>query len=129
MLETLKRNPHAAYGYCSFSFGWKKFKLWPFDADKLKHMPYIHTTSLMRRSIFPGFDESIKRLQDWDLWLTLLEQGHSGIWLRQYLFTVKTGGTMSQWLPKFFVRYFKRHKKTQTYLTAVEVIKKKHHLV
>ena len=92
-------------------------------------MPYIHTTSLIRKKDFPGFDENIKRLQDWDLWLTMLEQGKRGIWIPKYLFTVHPGGTMSKWMPKIFVRYFKRNKKVHSYLDAVEIVKKKHQLV
>lgn len=92
-------------------------------------MPFIHTTSLLRRNDFPGFDENIKRLQDWDLWLTMLEQGRTGVWLPEYLFMVKTGGTMSKWIPKFFIRYFRRSKKVGDYLQAVDQVKKKHLLV
>ncbi|MEK7189285.1 MAG: glycosyltransferase family A protein, partial [Patescibacteria group bacterium] len=46
MSQALDENPGASYVYSSFTFGWKKFKLWEFSADKLREMPYIHTTSL-----------------------------------------------------------------------------------
>ncbi|MDP3995084.1 MAG: glycosyltransferase family A protein, partial [bacterium] len=58
MSKVLDENPGVSYAYSSFKFGWKKFKLWEFSAEKLKEMPYIHTTSLMRREHFPGFDQS-----------------------------------------------------------------------
>ncbi len=128
-LNTLTTNKNISYCFTSFKFGWKKFKLWEFNEQKLKEMPYIHTTSLIRRTDFPGFDENIKRLQDWDLWLTMLEQGKKGIWIPKYLFTVHPGGTMSKWMPKIFVRYFKRNKKVHSYLDAVEIVKKKHQLI
>ena len=35
MLKTLKDNPDASFCYSSFMWGYKKFKLWPFDAKKL----------------------------------------------------------------------------------------------
>lgn len=127
-LRILQQNNSYSFVYTSFKYGWKKFSLWEFDSEKLKIMPYIHTTSLIRRAHFPGFDENIKRLQDWDLWLTVLERGHAGVWLPEYLFTVNPGGTMSKWVPKIFVRYFKRNKRVQSYLDAVQVIMKKHHL-
>ena len=104
MAKALDENSEVSYVYSSFKFGWKKFQLWKFDAEKLKQMPYIHTTSLIRREHFPGWDPTLKRLQDWDLWLTMLEQGHTGKWIPEVLFTVKTGGTMSSWLPSFLTK-------------------------
>lgn len=41
----------------------------------------------MRRSVFPGFDEHLGRLQDWDVWLTLLERGVTGIYIPRILYT------------------------------------------
>ncbi|MBI1961282.1 MAG: hypothetical protein HYS45_01105 [Parcubacteria group bacterium] len=120
MSKVLDENPGASYAYSSFKFGWKTFKLWEFDADRLRQMPFIHTTSLMRREHFPGFDESLKRLQDWDLWLTMLEKGYNGIWIQEVLFNVKTGGTMSSWLPSFLA------KRNKEYQASVEVVRKKH---
>ena len=127
MFDTLEKNQKVAYAYSSFKFGFKKFPLWPFDAGKLKQMPYIHTTSLICRDKFPGFDESLKRFQDWDLWLTMLEKGESGVFIDEFLFSVKSGGTMSAWLPKFFYKlsWLKAVKK---YQEAEEIIKKKHRL-
>ena len=80
MRSALRASPDASYAYSSFLWGMKKFKLFEFDAEKLKQMPYIHSTSLLRREHFPekGWDENIKKLQDWDLWLTMLEQGIAG---------------------------------------------------
>ncbi|PIR93050.1 hypothetical protein COT99_02870 [Candidatus Falkowbacteria bacterium CG10_big_fil_rev_8_21_14_0_10_43_10] len=127
MHDALQNNPEASYAYSSFIFGKKKFKLWPFDAEKLKQMPYIHTTSLCRREHFPGWDENIKRLQDWDLWLTMLAQGHTGVWFPEFLFTAQTAhGTMSHWLPKFVYRWLPWMKEVKKYKEAMEIIKKKH---
>ena len=126
MLEKMNRvldeNPQISYTYSSFKFGWKKFKLWEFDADRLKQMPYIHTTSLIRRQHFPKFDENLKRLQDWDLWLTMLSQEHIGKWINQVLFTVKSGGTISKWIPSFLTKF------SSEYKGAVSLIKNKHNL-
>ncbi len=55
--------------------------------DTLKGRNYISTMSLMRRSAFPGWDESLKRLQDWDLWLTMAEQRSKGVYVGKMLFT------------------------------------------
>jgi len=128
MYEALKKNPEAAFAYSSFKFGFKTFKLWPFDLEKLKKTPYIHTTSLIRREFFPGFDESLKRFQDWDLFLTISEQGHSGQFIPEVLFTVKSGGTISSWLPKSFYKLFNFSKKVKKYKEAEKIIKQKHNL-
>jgi len=131
MLKTLTDHPQASYVYCSFLWGRKKFRLEPFNAEKLKKMPYIHTMSLIRREHFPaaGWDESIKKLQDWDLWLTMLEQGHIGAWLDQILFKVQTGGTMSSWLPSFAYKWMPFLPNVKKYKEAVEIVKKKHGLI
>lgn len=128
MLAALKNNPSAGYAYSSFLWGRKAFKLCPFDAQKLKEMPYIHTTSLIRCSDFLGFDESIKRFQDWDLWLTMLLQGHAGVWVPEILFKVETGGTMSAWLPSFAYRLMPFLPAVKKYNKSVMIIKEKHKL-
>lgn len=127
MIEKLRNNPRVSYAYSSFNFGFKKFKLWPFDAEKLKKMPYIHTASLIRREHFPGFDEDLTRLQDWDLWLTMFKENHIGIFIPEILFAIKSRGSMSKWLPSFFYKlsFLKTVKK---YKEAERVIKEKHNL-
>ena len=130
MLQTLKNNPQASYAYSSFLWGKKLFKLEQFSAEKLKQMPYIHTMSLIKREHLPenGWDESIKKLQDWDLWLTMLDQGHVGVWIDQVLFQVQTGGTISSWLPSFAYKLLPFLPSVKKYKKAVEIIKTKHGL-
>lgn len=127
MHDALEKHPTASYAYSSFYFGKELFKLWPFDAQKLKQGPYIHTTSLIRTETFPGFDEKLKRFQDWDLWLTMLKRGYTGIFITEPLFTVKTGGTMSNWLPKWAYA-FSFLPAVKKYNEAKKVIVEKHHL-
>ncbi|MBN1779471.1 MAG: glycosyltransferase family 2 protein [Candidatus Buchananbacteria bacterium] len=127
MYQALKNHPDKSYTYCNFIFGHKKFKVFDFDAARLKQMPYIHTTSLVVKKDFSGFNQNLKRFQDWDLWLTMLEQGKTGIHIPEILFQVKSGGTMSSWLPKIFYKlpFLKQVKK---YKQAEKIIKEKHHL-
>ena len=127
MVKTLEQNPQAAYVYSSYKFGGKLFKGWPFDAEKLKKINFAHTTSLIRRERFCGFDEKLKRFQDWDLWLTMSARGERGVWLPEVLFTVKAGGTMSFWLPKFMYR-FSWLPAVARYRAAEKIIRQKHHL-
>lgn len=51
----------------------------PFDRERLIQSNYISTMSLIRRDKFPRFDEKLKRMQDYDLWLTMLGNGEEGI--------------------------------------------------
>jgi len=41
---------------------------------------------LIRSDDFPCFDENIRRLQDWDLWLTMLEKGNIGTYCGKRIF-------------------------------------------
>ena len=80
-----------------------------------------------------GWDESLKKFQDWDLWLTMLEQNHKGKWISEVLFTAQTGGTMSNWLPSFIYKipWDKigwKPKTVKKYEEAKEIIRKKHGL-
>ncbi|MBU1165052.1 glycosyltransferase family 2 protein [Patescibacteria group bacterium] len=127
--EVLENHPEKSYCYTSFVYGYKKFKLYPFNAEKLKKMPYINTQSLIRFDHFPGFDENIKRLQDWDLFLTMLEQSHEGIWLDKVMFKIstKSGKISGKWLPSFMYK-LPFLKTVKEYNKAVEIIKQKHHL-
>lgn len=127
LLKTLLKNPTASYAYSSFKFGPKIFKSFPFDSAKLRNMPYIHTTALIRAKDWPGFDENLKKFQDWDLWLTMLARGKSGVWFDQVLFKVASGGTMSSWLPSFAYK-FPWLDRVKKYREAEAVIKKKHQL-
>lgn len=130
MLETLEASPAASYVYSSFMWGKKLFPLGDFNSEKLQKMPYIHTMSLIRRSDFPvtGWDINIKKLQDWDLWLTMLEQGKVGVWIPQVLFFVSPGGTISSWLPSFAYKLFPFLKAVKKYNLALKIVKEKHGL-
>ncbi|MFH1254862.1 MAG: glycosyltransferase family A protein [bacterium] len=130
MLKTLENSPDAGFCYSSFAWGLKKFKLWPYDSEKLKKMPYITTASLVRIKYFPGFDETLKKFQDWDLWLSMMEQGRAGIWIDKILFKISTGGTqtMSGWLPSLAYKLFPWLPQVKKYRQAMEIIKKKHNL-
>lgn len=103
-LRTLQEHPEADAVYASHRFGWKRFSAPPFDAELLKRVNYIHTSSLMRRAAFPGFDPALTKFQDWDLWLTMVARGSSMVAINKALFSLKPGGTISAWLPSFAYR-------------------------
>jgi len=130
MLKNLEVHPEVSYVYSSFYWGKKLFKLEPFNPDKLRRQPGIHTMSLIRRADFPetGWDESIKKFQDWDLWLTMLAQGRIGLWIPQALFQITPGGTISTWLPSSAYRLLPFLPAVKKYQAAREIIYKKHGL-
>jgi len=130
LLEALKSHPEASYTYSSFLWGKKLFKIGSFSTEKLKSGPCIHTMSLIRREAFSEtrWDESIKKLQDWDLYLTILENGRKGFWIDKVLFTIQPGGTISSWLPSFAYKLLPFLPEVKKYKKAVGIIKAKHSL-
>jgi glycosyltransferase involved in cell wall biosynthesis len=86
LLEALEEHPEASYSYGSYLMGGKLYCNQSFDPDVLKSHNYISTMSLIRASDFPGFDETVKRFQDWDLWLTMLERGKIGVHCGEIIF-------------------------------------------
>lgn len=89
LLKVLEKNPDIGFAYT----GYHGIVLHPeshpmrgnfeipavqFNAAALKRGNYISTMSLVRKDLFPMFDEKLKRLQDWDIWLTLVNRGVKG---------------------------------------------------
>lgn len=110
MLHTLEQNPDCSYAYSSFKWGWKNFPSYSFDSERLKKMNYINTASVVRKEHHPGFDPTLRKFQDWDVWLTMLEQGRKGCYIPEYLFSIgenldrKIQVGISRWLPSFAYR-------------------------
>lgn len=93
MIRFLKAHPDASYCYCAYQLADTRWCLTDFDSARIKKVNYISTMSVIRSADFPGFDPEIKRLQDWDVWLTMLERGHVGVWCGELLFsTFKRSG-------------------------------------
>jgi len=138
MVKALKEYLEVSYIYCGFYLGWKIFPSFDFDANKLKKMPYISGVSLIRREHFLGWDESLKKFQDWDLWLTMLEKGYKGFHIPEALFkAIPKREGMSFWLPKFFYKLpwsvfpFKLFKPRaiEEYEEGMQIIRNKHKLI
>lgn len=140
MLEKMKRalveHEDASYAYCNFLWGKKLFRGKLFDSESLRQTNFIHTTSLVRKTDFPGFDPNLKRFQDWDLWLTMFKNGNSGFWIDEVLFdvqNVKGRKNISKWLPSFVYKIPWQNigwspKAVREYQNARDIISKKHNL-
>lgn len=97
LLAALEKDQAAGYAYCAYvgirlhppyPMGERVFvhEALPFDARELKIRNYISTMSLIRRAVFPGFDETLRRYNDWSMWLTLLSRGVKGHPVQRVLF-------------------------------------------
>lgn len=95
LVETLDKHPEASYAYGAIRLDENVFCNREFNAASLKQGNYIHTSSLIRMKDFPRYDEDVKRLQDWDLWLNMLiNHGKVGIYCGQEIFEThqRSGG-------------------------------------
>lgn len=124
LVKTLEGNPDRSYAYGAYLWTWGDKvqiacdEVW--SAERLKNWRkgnIVSTMALVKREDFTGFDESIKRLQDWDAWLTMLENGKKGIHCGEVTFetTIKEG-----------ISHGKQN--GGTYEEALEILKKKHSL-
>ncbi len=136
MEQALETHTEVSYAYCGMSFGHKRFTARTFDPRRLRQQNYIHTTSLIRAQAHPRFDVSLKRFQDWDLWLTFLAKGKIGIAIDVILFSIMPAShrtPISHWLPSFLYkipwsRIGWMPASIRSYQNARDVIRTKHHL-
>lgn len=132
--QALDANPGAAYVYCDYEFGFKLMRSQPFNAEVLKKVNYIDTTCLIRKAALTKlptvFDNSLKRFQDWDLWLTLLEKNKTGVYVPGVLFKKMVGSRrgISRWLPKILFKLPFKIKAVQEYEVARQIVLSKHAL-
>ncbi|MBT4153846.1 MAG: glycosyltransferase [Candidatus Magasanikbacteria bacterium] len=132
MLIALEENKDAIVAYSDFMHGEATMVGQPFSLRALKKRNFITTTSLMRTSAFTSFDTTLKRFQDWDLWLQILHKKTDAVYIPNILFAITSEGqTMSDWLPRWafwwpfslFPRFANR---VTQYKQAEAVIRKKH---
>lgn len=115
LLYALERHPKASYSYGRFELGGVVVGHQLFDPVQLLKRNYISTMSLIRSKDFPGFDEKIKRFQDWDLWITMLKQGKRGVYCNDLIFTTEVKKGIS-------------YQNSFTELDALKVLNDKHNL-
>lgn len=89
MLQRMHEKPAASWVYCNYILGNQKLRFHPFDGKRFYKYNICSTMSLIKTEAFPGFDETVKRYQDWDLFLTIYENGGIGQWIDEFLFYAK----------------------------------------
>ena len=108
------------FAYCDYIAAnhpntiFKRHTAKPFDIVTLRQQNYISTMSLVRKSAFPGFDENIERLQDWDMFLTMTEMGSTGVYVQNLDF-------IAFWLDQGITGNDNWH-------NANEIVRRKHNL-
>ena len=65
------------------------------DPVKLQERNYISSMTLVRCDRFPGWDESLERHQDWDVWLTMAAAGCTGAYVGMLFETEARPGDIS----------------------------------
>ena len=86
MVNKIQTHGYADWVYSNYQIGNTVWSFWEWDAERFHVSNCSSTMSLIRASKFPRWDESIKRFQDWDLFLTMYENGSVGVWLDEILF-------------------------------------------
>jgi hypothetical protein len=94
-LEVLTENPSASFSYSSFlsvscipmppgSVSPHHARDW--DPEVLLSANYIDTGSLIRKEAFMGFDETLAKFEDWELWIRMMKNGKIGVFTKRVLF-------------------------------------------
>ena len=89
LVRALEGNPRAASAYGDVECRGMKSgvqRAGDLDYERLKKGNYITGLALFRRSTFPGWDERLTRLQDWEVWLNIASRGGQAVYLDDILF-------------------------------------------
>lgn len=89
LVSTLDAHPESSYSYGAYQMAGKLVCNQEWDAGLLRRQNFISTMTVIRAEHFPGFDETIPRLQDYDVWLTMLKAGHQGVYCGHVIFSTE----------------------------------------
>jgi glycosyltransferase involved in cell wall biosynthesis len=102
LAKTLDAHPEASYAYGAYDLMSNNERSGqrpnfigtagnePWSAQRLRDFTkgnFVSTMSLVRTRDFPLADESIKRLNDYDIWLTMLGRGKTGVFCGKKIFS------------------------------------------
>src|ERR1041384_747670 len=87
-LQEFKAVPKADFVYSGYAFRQERggYSSEPFDAYSLQCGNYISSMFPIKREKCPRWDESLEGAQDWDFWLTAVENGCHGKFIEGYGF-------------------------------------------
>lgn len=131
LTAALVKSSDVSFTYGDYELESHTMRAQEFSVQSLRKNNYISSMSLVRKEVFPGFDESLRRFQDWDLWLTIVQHGGTGVYVPTTVCRIMASGTISTWLPSFIVknlRWFSWIPQVKKYLSAREIIERKHQL-
>lgn len=96
-VEQFDKHPEVGFIYSGYKFCGEQYAIEsePWDPWTLRIRNYISGCFPMRRKFYPGWTPGLKSLQDWDMWLSLVEGAESmgsdisklGMFIRGYAFT------------------------------------------
>lgn len=88
--EAFDDHPDCDFVYGGYRFYSPSLETYPslgFDPYMLEVNNYIATMFPMKREIYPGQNENLKSLQDWDMWLRIVkDNGHKGYYTGEICF-------------------------------------------
>lgn len=101
-VDEFKAVPDADFVYTGYemSEGQGEYASEAFDAYALQSGNYISTMSPIKREKAPKWDESLEAAQDWDYWLTAVENGCKGVQIEGTAFIteeIRTGISSIHW--------------------------------
>jgi hypothetical protein len=115
MYDCLENNPTVSIAYGSFRLAGTAYTNEEWNVTELKKHNLASTMSMVRTAHHPGFDEKISRLQDWDVWLTMVEQKRTAKYIGAEVFTTPKREGISTGI--------------LSYEEALLILKKKHNLL
>lgn len=85
---------HLDCDFCYSGYAWndprmKPFESEPFNPEMLEHYNYIASMFPLAKDKFPGWDESLTGLQDWDYWRRVVKNGSKGVWIEGHGFVTE----------------------------------------
>jgi hypothetical protein len=86
-IQKLHENSDAGWCYSNFVWGNYRMKYFEFNLKELYNTNFSSNMSLIRHKLFPGFDEDLIKLEDWELFIRMAEQGNFGVWENTFLFS------------------------------------------
>lgn len=107
----LDKNQDIAFVYSGYRYMEEKGAIpsEPFNPFTLRVRNYVSSCFPVRRKFYPGWNETLKSLQDWDFWLSVVEKGGTGKFLKGYAFSTPypepgsisgEGCTWDKWLER-----------------------------